>query len=122
MVWHRALVATFVIFAAGLLVHLPASSQRAQGSQASAPITLGSVTLARQISPENAAVLPLPVRLYRPKRTLEAYQSSAEFELPAGWKSGTWVVFSENLQDGGTLSVNHQHSRFHPPPPAPVRL
>ena len=78
----------------------------AQAFAQDAPVVIESVTLTPLLQPNSRTALPLPVRQYRPKRTLEPYQTTSDFQLPTGAATSAWVLFSENLQDGGVLSVN----------------
>lgn len=71
-----------------------------------APIVIESVTINSLDNPQPPEILKLPVRRFRPVRVLEGFEATATFLLPSGFSHSTWAVFAENLQDGGSLSVN----------------
>ncbi len=50
--------------------------------------------------------MPLPVRSYRDKRELSAFRASADFEMPSVPADKRWVLYTQDLRDGGTLSIN----------------
>ena len=89
-----------------LFVPLQAQGPQPATSNMAAPIVIESVTIISLDRPQSPQVLKLPVRQFRPIRVLESFQATASFSLPAGFADSTWTVFAENLQDGGSLSIN----------------
>ena len=73
---------------------------------ANSPISIQSVTLTERSKPGQSAVLPLPVRSYRDQRELSAFRASAEFNLPTVPAAPRWVLYTQDLRDGGALSIN----------------
>lgn len=69
-------------------------------------IPLAAVDLVDLGSPGLPTRLSLPARLQREKRELGRFRISAEFELPPDFQDQRWVLYAQDLRDGGTLYLN----------------
>lgn len=88
------------------LTRVQAQDTQQPTTNAPAPIVIESIVITSLDRLQQPLLLKLPVRQFRPLRILESFQATASFSLSGRFADSTWTVFAENLQDGGSLSVN----------------
>ena len=89
-----------------LFLGLASAATDAAPVHASPPVNIAAVTLGALARPGQFSVLPLPVRSYREQRELSSFRASAEFFMPSAPQGAHWVLYTQDLRDGGTLSIN----------------
>ncbi len=78
----------------------------AEPAPGDALISIPGVRVGALQTPDQSVYMPLPVRSYRDKRELGGFRASAEFELPVIAPDAHWVLYTQDLRDGGVIRIN----------------
>lgn len=102
---HGRLVAAFALALLVLAATRIGEFQPLQGAPG-ALIAIESATVYEADDAQRATVMPLPVRSLRERRELVALRAVSTFELGQAPGATPWLLYVEDLHDGGRLRVN----------------
>jgi signal transduction histidine kinase len=102
---HGRLLAAFALVLLVLVGTRFGESQPLESDEG-ALIAIESAVVYEVDHPQRLSVVQLPIRSYRDRRELVNLRAVSEFELESPPGNSPWMLYAENLHDGGRLKVN----------------